>query len=68
MFISELFNKDLVAYEGAVKKLNEVHSFDDARNIIEHELKAKFDWDKKQDAAKHFQSILKKKFGVIDKN
>lgn len=68
MFISELFNKDLMAYENAIKKLNDIHSFEEARQYVEQELHNKFDWSKKQDAVKHFQSILKKKFGVTDKN
>ncbi len=68
MFISELFNKDLMAYESAIKKLNEIHSLEEAHQYIEQELNNRFDWSKKQDAVKHFQSILKKKFGVADKN
>jgi len=68
MFISELFNKDLVAYESTIKKLNEVHSFEEAQQFIEQELDSRFDWGKKQDAVKHFHAILKKKFGVTDKN
>ena len=68
MFISELFNKDLMAYENAIKKLNDIHSLDEAQQYIEQELNSKFDWSKKQDAVKHFKSILKKKFGVAEKN
>jgi len=68
MFISELFNKDLMAYESTIKKLNEVHSIEEAHRYIEQELNNRFDWSKKHDAVKHFQSILKKKFDVPDKN
>ncbi len=67
MFISELFNKDLMAYESAIKKLNDIHSFEEAMHYLEVELNDKFHWDKKQEAVKHFKSILKKKFGVTDK-
>lgn len=68
MFISELFNKDLMAYESAIKKLNDTHSFEEAMHYLEEELDKKFHWDKKQEAVKHFKSILKKKFGVTDKS
>jgi outer membrane biosynthesis protein TonB len=64
MFVNELFKNDSKHFEEAIKKLNELNSFDEAVQFIEEELKTNFNWDKKQQVAEQFQQMLKKKFGM----
>jgi len=64
MFVNELFKNDSKHFEEAIKKLNELNSFDEAVQFIETELKTNFNWDKKQQVAEQFQQMLKKKFGA----
>jgi hypothetical protein len=63
MFVNELFQNDKKHFDEAVKKINELQSFDEAVQVIEEELKTHFNWDKKQKTVEQFQQSVKKKFG-----
>jgi hypothetical protein len=63
MFVNELFQNDKKHFDEAVKKINELQSFDEAVQFIEEELKTHFNWDKKQKTVEQFQQSVKKKFG-----
>jgi chromosome segregation ATPase len=64
MFVNELFQNDKTHFEEAIRRINDLESFDEAVQFIEQELKANFKWDKKQKTVEHFQQSIKKKFGL----
>ncbi|MFN3940188.1 MAG: hypothetical protein ACK4IY_06350 [Chitinophagales bacterium] len=61
-FTKELFNGDGYAFDKAVRFLNGITNFNDAKVYIEKELSLHYNWKLKQDAVNKFYQVIKSRF------
>lgn len=61
-FINELFAKNTVEFDNAIKQLNNSKTMEEANNHINSHLKTKFKWDEKSGTVKIFMELVKRKF------
>lgn len=61
-FINELFDGDGAVFTKLLRQLDQLSSFDQARELVEQETEGKFDWSEKDRAKQKFYNILQRRF------
>jgi len=61
-FVNDLFNKDVGAFDKAIRVLNEKTSFEDAEGYIRSELASNYSWKEEDPNVNIFMEIVKKRF------
>ena len=62
VFINELFRGDEPMYERSIKTINSFHIYAEAEYWINRELKTKLGWNDKDENARHFYHLVKRRF------
>jgi LPS O-antigen subunit length determinant protein (WzzB/FepE family) len=62
VFINELFRGDEPMYERSIKTINSFHIYAEAEYWINRELKTKLGWNDKDENARHFYQLVKRRF------
>ena len=62
-FISELFNNETEVYDNAIKRLDDMESFQDGIQFVSGHLASKYNWNMEKDTEKQFMKLVKRKFG-----
>ena len=61
-FVNDLFNKDVGAFDKAIRELNEKDSYKDAEGYIRSELVNSLHWYEEDPNVTNFIEIVKKRF------
>ena|SRR2546428_10831014 len=61
-FIKTLFNNDQKIYEQSLDHINTLSTIHEARSYVKNELTSAYQWNKKQEIAEHFLTVLNKRF------
>lgn len=61
-FINELFEGDATTFNELLKELDALHSFEDARELINEKGAQKFDWPESDRAAQRFYQVVRRRY------
>ncbi|TDB63403.1 hypothetical protein [Arundinibacter roseus] len=62
MFINQLFNKNSDAFDEAMHELDNVTTFEAARELMSYKFASRYFWDMSSDAVNDLMAIVKRKF------
>jgi hypothetical protein len=62
LYLNELFGNQKQEYEAALAKLNELNSFEEAKQYINTEIATQYQWDKEEETVQDFYALLQQHF------
>jgi|GEM_PF-458560 len=63
-FINELFNGDQQLYHQSIDQINSMQVYDEAKNMLQVELKQKLNWDLNHPRMLEFDELIKRRFNA----